>query len=461
MRKPFLLLLFSIFAAVAAAHPANVPVATAKVQADGSYQLRIKFDVLAYVLEAAPYEIADGPMNALLDGPQSELASRLADSKERFRRQLKVVGNGEENPLGTYTFPTASEVLAMAASNKPRLPVMLSATVFGKLKAGAKTVSFRFPEALGTVVLTTELPYQEPVSEPVDPGSESSPLNIPTAEQVAAAAKSMTAPRTIEPPKPARAAPVPPVVGSGNAPWEIAAEEMRGLQREIDSLQEMLPQMGPVQGPPPAPTEKPVLRAVPAAELVPPIKSQALSPWAAFPRYVKMGLLHIVPEGLDHILFVLGLFLLSTRMKDLLKQITAFTIAHSLTLALSLYGVVRLPSSVVEPIIALSIAFVAIENLVTKEMKAWRPLVVFAFGLVHGLGFAGALQDAGLQHGNFLTALVGFNIGVELGQLSVVAGAFLLLGWFRSNLRYRQLVTVPASFVIAAVALFWTVERLR
>jgi hypothetical protein len=173
-----------------------------------------------------------------------------------------------------------------------------------------------------------------------------------------------------------------------------------------------------------------------------------------------MGFHHIVPEGLDHILFVLGLFLLSTRMKDLLKQITAFTVAHSLTLALSLYGVVRLPASVVEPIIALSIVFVAVENLFTTKMHKWRVGVVFLFGLVHGLGFASALRDAGLAHGDFLTALLGFNSGVELGQLSVVAAAFLLVGWFRSNQRYRPLVAVPASVAIALVAAFWTIQRI-
>lgn len=184
-------------------------------------------------------------------------------------------------------------------------------------------------------------------------------------------------------------------------------------------------------------------------------------PWyALFPRYVKMGFLHIVPEGLDHILFVLGLFLLSTRMKDLLKQVTAFTVAHSLTLALSLYGVIRLSSSIVEPVIALSIVFVAVENIFTTKMHKWRVGVVFLFGLVHGLGFASALRDAGLARGDFLTALVGFNGGVELGQLSVVAAAFLLVGWFRSNQRYRPMVAVPASLVIAVIAAFWAVQRI-
>jgi hydrogenase/urease accessory protein HupE len=173
-----------------------------------------------------------------------------------------------------------------------------------------------------------------------------------------------------------------------------------------------------------------------------------------------MGFEHIVPEGLDHILFVLGLFLLGTRLKPLLWQITAFTVAHSLTLGLSLYGIVHLPSSIVEPVIAASIVFVAVENLFTAELKPWRPLVVFAFGLVHGLGFAGALKDLGLQRRDFLTALVGFNGGVELGQLFVVALALLAVGWLRSRPCYRRLVVVPASLLIAAVAMVWTIQRI-
>jgi hypothetical protein len=187
---------------------------------------------------------------------------------------------------------------------------------------------------------------------------------------------------------------------------------------------------------------------------------QAPAWYETLPGYVKMGYLHILPGGLDHILFVLGLFLLSARTKDLLKQVTAFTVAHSITLGLSLYGIFRLPSSIVEPVIALSNAFVAIENLFTTEMKAWRQYAGFGFGLVHGLGFASAVQDAGLSRSSFLTALVGFNAGVELGQMSVVLGALLLVGWFSSSHRYRPLVAIPASALIALVALLWTVERI-
>ncbi len=176
-------------------------------------------------------------------------------------------------------------------------------------------------------------------------------------------------------------------------------------------------------------------------------------------RYLALGFWHIVPEGLDHILFVLGLFLLAARLGPLLWQVTAFTVAHAVTLTLATYGVVSLPSSVVEPLIALSIAWVAIENLFTSELKPWRPAVVFVFGLLHGLGFAGVLGELGLPAGEFLTALVSFNAGIELGQLAVLAAAFTACGWGRDRPWYRRRVTVPASALIAVAGLWWAVER--
>lgn len=177
-------------------------------------------------------------------------------------------------------------------------------------------------------------------------------------------------------------------------------------------------------------------------------------------QYTVLGFTHILPYGLDHILFVLGLYLLSTRWKPLLIQVTAFTVAHSITLALTIYGVFSLPSSIVEPLIALSIAYVAIENIITKELHAWRPFVVFGFGLLHGMGFAGVLEEIGMPRSEFVTALVTFNVGVELGQLSVISLAFLLTGlWFRHKAWYRNRFVIPASLAIAATGLYWTVER--
>lgn len=177
-------------------------------------------------------------------------------------------------------------------------------------------------------------------------------------------------------------------------------------------------------------------------------------------EYVVIGFTHILPKGLDHILFVVGLYLLSPRIRPLLTQVTAFTIAHSITLALGLYGVVAVPPSIVEPLIALSIAYVAIENLFMTNLSPWRPFVVFAFGLLHGLGFAGVLTEVGLPRADYVTGLIAFNVGVELGQLAVIAIAFALTGlWFRSRVWYRPRIVVPASIVIACIGLYWTVER--
>jgi hydrogenase/urease accessory protein HupE len=189
--------------------------------------------------------------------------------------------------------------------------------------------------------------------------------------------------------------------------------------------------------------------------VVPPTRGEVLV------SYLLLGYTHILPKGADHILFVLGIFLLSTRLRPVLLQVTAFTVAHTLTLALSIYGVVSLPSSVVEPAIALSIVYVAVENLVTAQLKPWRILLVFGFGLLHGMGFAGVLSKVGLPRSEYLTALVSFNVGVEAGQLTVITIALVVLGLpFRAKLWYRQRVVVPASLAIAAVGLYWAIQRI-
>ena len=178
-------------------------------------------------------------------------------------------------------------------------------------------------------------------------------------------------------------------------------------------------------------------------------------------RYLRLGFTHIVPYGLDHVLFVLGIFLLARQLRPLLMQVTAFTVAHSLTLALSIFGVIAFPPSLVEPLIAISIAYVAIENLLVRKLKPWRIGVVFVFGLLHGLGFAGVLQELGLPRSELVTAVVTFNLGVEAGQLAVIGAAFLLVGvWFGHRSWYRRRVVVPGSALIGCVGLYWTVERL-
>ena len=178
-------------------------------------------------------------------------------------------------------------------------------------------------------------------------------------------------------------------------------------------------------------------------------------------EYVGAGFDHIIPDGLDHILFVTGLFLFSARIRPLLWQITMFTIAHSLTLAMAMTGLIELPARVVEPLIALSIAYVGIENVWHRQLHRSRLVLVFAFGLLHGLGFASMLSDFGMPDRAFATALISFNVGVEGGQLAVIGLAYLTLGlWFGAKPYYRSLVAIPGSVVISAVGLYWTWQRL-
>ena len=178
-------------------------------------------------------------------------------------------------------------------------------------------------------------------------------------------------------------------------------------------------------------------------------------------QYLELGFVHIVPRGLDHILFILGLFLLGTQIRPLVWQVTAFTVAHAVTLSLAAFDVVTLPSTLVEPLIALSIVYVGVENVLTSRLTRWRPPVVFGFGLLHGLGFAGALGQLGLPEQERLLGLLSFNVGIELGQLLVIGLALATLGWLRHRPWYRARIAVPLSLVIAGVGLFWAVERMQ
>jgi hypothetical protein len=176
--------------------------------------------------------------------------------------------------------------------------------------------------------------------------------------------------------------------------------------------------------------------------------------------YLRLGFKHIVPEGIDHILFVLGLFFLGITWRKLLTQTTVFTIAHATTLFLSTYGIFSLPSRYVEPGIALSITWIAIENVVSPQLGPARLAIVFCFGLIHGLGFAGSLSDVPFPKRDFLVALLGFNFGVDAGQLFVIAIAFLTVGWCRNEPWFRRRIAIPCSLVIAAVGLYWAVQRI-
>jgi hypothetical protein len=184
-------------------------------------------------------------------------------------------------------------------------------------------------------------------------------------------------------------------------------------------------------------------------------------PWPSqLAMYLRLGFRHIIPEGTDHILFVLGLFFLGITWRKLLAQTTVFTVAHATTLFLSTYGIFSLPSKYVEPAIALSIAFIALENVFNPRLGIGRLAVVFGFGLIHGLGFASSLSEVPFPKHEFIVALLGFNFGVDAGQLFIILLAFLSVGWFRNRPWFRARIAIPCSLAIAAVGVFWAVQRI-
>jgi hypothetical protein len=188
-------------------------------------------------------------------------------------------------------------------------------------------------------------------------------------------------------------------------------------------------------------------------------KGSARDVWSTLWNFTVQGFLHVLPKGLDHILFVLGLFLLSRAWKPLLLQVTAFTVAHTITLGLATFGYVTVRPEIVEPVIAASIAAVAIENIFHPRYTHWRLGVVLVFGLIHGLGFASALSDLDLPKSSLAVGLLGFNVGVEGGQLAVIALAFAATAWLREPARYRRWIVIPGSALIAAMGVWWTVQR--
>lgn len=180
-----------------------------------------------------------------------------------------------------------------------------------------------------------------------------------------------------------------------------------------------------------------------------------------FGKYLIAGFQHIIPLGLDHILFILCVFFLNTNLKKIILQASMFTLAHTITLGLSMYGIINPPGEIIEPIIALSIVFLAIENVYSDKVKPWRLMMVFIFGLVHGMGFAGALSDLGMPDYAFATALISFNVGVELGQMAIILTMYFLVSRRFSSMNwYRSKLVIPVCLVIAVIAGYWTIERI-
>lgn len=198
-------------------------------------------------------------------------------------------------------------------------------------------------------------------------------------------------------------------------------------------------------------------------ELTPPLvraEVQTGGAGEAFLRYLAVGLERIVPLGPDHVLFVLGLFFYASRLPAVLWQVAAFTAGYGATLALAATGTFQAPGAMVAPLIAVSLVFVGIENAAGRDKLRGRCVLVFAFGLVHGLGLGADFGDYGIVSDRLVPALIGFAIGVEIGVLAVVCAAFALAGWFMGRTWYRRVIAIPASLAIAAIGAYWTVERI-
>lgn len=177
-------------------------------------------------------------------------------------------------------------------------------------------------------------------------------------------------------------------------------------------------------------------------------------------HYILIGFTHVLPFGYDHILFIISLYFFNVSSKSIFFQCTVFTLAHSFTLVLASYGFITISRSLIEPLIAVTILITSLENILHNSVNAWRLSIVFLFGLLHGLGFANALQLLGINQANFKISLLAFNIGVEMGQIAVVFMVyFLLVKWFKNKIWFKERVVYPISSVIGCIALYWTIIR--
>jgi len=181
----------------------------------------------------------------------------------------------------------------------------------------------------------------------------------------------------------------------------------------------------------------------------------------SFLHFVQLGFTHVIPLGFDHILFILTLFFLSSDLKKAIVQCSVFTIAHSISLGLTATGIIINKPSVIEPLIALSILFTSLEIIIGNKITRWHYLVLFLFGLVHGMGFAGALLEDSNVSTQLISSLLGFNLGVELGQLLVIMFIYFIINnWFKHQSWYYSKVVYPFAAGCGCIAIYWTIVRI-
>lgn len=404
------------FGRVALSHPPVATAAIVKVDRSGVIDITLVHDVLAFALNDQSQNIPDGPMFELLNGPDKVLAAALREAATRFESLTILSADGTRVPVRVVSYPSAAEVLERKA-RKPDypLPIKLELHATAAVPVETKSLRLRFPEMLGIVVVTIDRPGEEPMALPLDPNELSPALNVSLGEGSR---------------------------GPGDNDGVGGGDTRHGGTRNASG-----------------PLDSDTTRAGASPTTTP--RRTEDSGWAGvFARFTRLGFEHILPGGPDHALFVLGLFLLSPRLRPVVLQISAFTVAHTITLTLTSLNVIGLPSSIVEPAIAASIAFVGVENLCTTKVHAWRSAVAFLFGLVHGMGVATAFNEAGFPAGQLVPSLAAFTVGVEGGHLAILFAAFLALGWTAQKPWYRARVAIPLSLGISAIALVWFVQRL-
>lgn len=381
----------------AQAHPPTTSSTVVTISNDGGLAASITFDPVALLSGKSSRDVTDAEIETLLAQPATRLESALRALQIALLADTALWAD-EQRLIPTCTaFPCAADLQAWLARHRQQpTAAAMRMSLRAQLPTACRAWSVSLPASLGPSMLTIERPGLPRLALPLEAGAQSPSFDVSVAAMPGSAAAASAT------------------------------------------------QSGP-SAPPTAKAENETNDPTPASVL-----------W----RYMRLGFHHIVPEGADHALFVLGLFLLSPRLLPLAKQVTAFTLAHTVTLSLAVLGWVHVPASVVEPAIALSIGFIALENMFARSVSRWRLAVVFLFGLLHGLGFASGLAELGLPAGRLASGITGFALGVEAGHLAVIAAAFLLLGWTRDRPWYRVRVQLPGSAAIAAVACWWTVSRL-
>lgn len=382
---------------IAFAHPAVRCVAQLYVNSKGKGSLTLRFDVLSFLLNEQPMHASDTALWSLVDGSVRDVETAIGDAEGRLQRHIIVRVDGHEIATVMRAFPTGPD--------------------FERWKQDVRAAGEK-----------PRLPWMADATLSFEVPRESAALDVRFPEVLG---DLVLAFEVLE----SEASAIPLRAGEQSPEIVLSVGEQRMVGAEGKDEQE---------------SER------------------------SFAAFVRMGVEHIVPRGLDHMLFILGLYLASPRVRSLLILVTTFTLAHSVTLALAATGLVVAPPRVIEPLIALSIVAVAMENIVTRSKSgddghprkysirqdAVRAGIVFVFGLVHGLGFASAFEEMELPRSVLVPALVGFNVGVEVGQLFVLCGAFVLVGWAAKKTWYRRGVVIPGSAVIACVGLYWAVTRL-